>query len=455
VRRADAVRTWTGWRVLGGLILTAVGVGLLPLSGSAQSGVSAEKSPRVELVDRIAAVVDNEVILESELDETMWLYRIQMGISPQDTTGLRQFRREVLDQLVDEKLLVAKAQLEGISLGTKELSMSLDWAVEEMRRSFGSEEAFQAELAREGLDIQSLKDRYRNTVRQQMLARRVMEQELRPKVVVEPEEVREFYDTHRDSIPRIADQLEVLTVLVRVQTSEETRGAALRRAETVLALIRSGRDFAEAAMEFSDGPEGARGGDVGFFRRGDLAQAPEFEALAFSLGAGESGGPVETPLGYHLLKTTERTAERVRVSQILFRTETSREDTLRAKGVAAEIREAMVVGAGPDEIHARYDDVPGVALEVETLGPLAATDLRDYYQEALGKLAVGETSDVLEIPGGFQVLRLLGRTEGRDPTFEEVQPHLADLLARRKMEEAYREWLTELREEIYIKIPDG
>ncbi|MCK4546627.1 MAG: peptidylprolyl isomerase [Candidatus Eisenbacteria sp.] len=429
-----------------------MGVGLLPQSGVAQPTAQLVAEPRPELVDRIAAVVDDEVILQSEVDETVWLYRIRAGISPQDTTGLIAFRRDVLNQLIDEKLLVAKAQREGIVIGTKELSMSLDWAIEEMRRSFGSDEDFLAELKREGTDLQSLKDRYRNTVRQQILARKVMEQELRSNVPVQPEEVREFYDTHRDSIPRIPEQLEMLAVLVRVQMSEDARDAARLRAEAVLAMIRDGRDFTEAAMEFSDGPEGARGGDVGYFRRGDLAQAEEFEDLAFSLEMGMVGGPAETPLGFHLLMPTGRDGGRVRVSQILFRTATSGADTLRAGRVAGEIREVLAGGASVADIHEMYDGASGVTVEVETLGPIVATDLRDFYREAIGELAAGETSEVLEIAGGFQVVRLLHRVAARDPSFEEVEPHLTDLLARRKMEEAYRTWVDKLKEEIYIKI---
>jgi len=435
------LRALTGWKILGGLILTVVGVGLFPLTA------------RGELVDRIAAVVDAEPILESEVDEAVWLYRAQMGISPDDTTGLRAFRRQVLDQLIDEKLLVAKAQREGMTIGTKELSTSLDWAVQEMRSSFGSEDAFRDALEREGLTVQSLKDRYRKTVRQQLLARRVMEIDLQSKVRVEPGEVLAFYESHRDSIPPIPEQIELLTALVRVDAAPEVRNAARRRAGAVLDMIRGGKDFSEAAMEFSDGPEGQRGGDIGFFRRGDLGQVPEFENLAFSLGVGECGGPAETPLGFHLIQTTDRDDDRVRVSQILFRLEASRQDTLRSRHTADAVRKEMAGGASLEALRSSYGEDGKV--EVEILGPMSVTDLRSFYRDAVGKLDEGQTSDVLAVPEGFQVLTLIDRVPAREPSFEDIEPQLNDLLARRRMEEAYRKWVAELREEIYIKIMDG
>ncbi len=431
---------WTGWRILGGLILTAVGVSLFPLAGEA------------DLVDRIAAVVDTEPILESEVDEAVWLYRAQMGVSPEDTTGLRAFRRQVLDQLIDEKLLVAKAQRNGMTIGTKELSMSLDWAVEEMRRSFGSEEAFRDALEKEGLTIQSLKDRYRNTVRQQLLARRVMEQDLQSKVRVEPGEALAFYESHRDSIPPIPEQVEVLTALVRVESSPEARAASLKRADAVLRMIRDGKDFAQAAMEFSDGPEGKRGGDIGLFQRGDLAQVPEFENLAFSLDVGQVGGPAETPLGFHLVQATARDGDRVRVSQILFRTTITAQDTLRARNTAEAVRGEMAADESIEELRSRYAETRGV--EMESLGSMPLADLKPLYRETLARLAEGETSEVLEVPGGFQVLRLVSRVPGREPEFSEIEPQLTDLLARRKMEAAYREWVAGLRSEIYIRTID-
>lgn len=432
-----------GPRILGGLVLTAVWVGLLPLEGSS------------ELVDRIVAVVDADVILESELGEAVWLYRAQMGLSPDDTTGLRQFRRQMLEQLIDEKVLVAKAQREGFTVGTKELAESLDLAVEEMRRSFGSEEAFQRELDKEGLTIQSVKDRYRDAVRQQILARRVMEQELRPKLVVTPDEVRGFYETHREEIPPIPERVHLLAALVRVEPTREAWEEARRRAVTVLGMIREGKDFAEAATEFSAGPEASRGGDIGYFRRGDLAHVPGFEAVAFSLPVGEVGGPVETRLGYHLLMTTAREEDRVRVSQILFLVKESGQDTLRARETAEEVQNALREGNALEEIRSQYAGVSNMKVETEDLGFVTVPDLKPYYREAVAELGEGETTDVLVIPEGLQVLRLVDRIPEHEATFEEVSAEIMDLVARRKMEEAYREWTQTLRKEIYIQVAGG
>ena len=429
-------------KVLGGLILVAWGVGLLPLAG-----VGAP-------LDRVVAVVDLEVILESELDEAVWLYRAQMGLSPTDTTGLTEFRRQVLVQLIDEKLLVAKAQREGLTVGTRELAQSLDLAVEEMRRSFGSEEAFLEELTKEKLTVQSLKDRYRNVVRQQILARRVMEQDLQPKMGGRPDpaEVRAFYETYRDSIPPLPEQVYLLAVLVRVQAGSEARESTRRRAVTVLGLLREGKEFAEAAREFSDGPEAARGGDIGYFGRGDLAHVPEFEDAAFSLGVGEIGGPVETSLGFHLVMPTARDGERVRVSQIVFLLKKSQGDSLRARQAAEDIRRMIQEGATLQEVQERHRGARGFVVHTEDLGLVPVENLKTYYREAIANLEIGQTSNVLTVPEGLQILEMVDRVPPHEATFEEIEPQLVEMVARQKMQSAYQEWMEDLRREIYIKV---
>src|SRR5262249_1009325 len=132
---------------------------------------------RAQRLDGIAAVVDNEIILQSDVEEQLQLFIVQSGIDP-DSVAVDSLRKQVLDRLIEEKLIVSEADKQKITVSDDEVSREVEQAIDDARQRLGSEEAFQRQLRAEGLTEEKLRDRYRTDLRHQIIARRLVQKQI-------------------------------------------------------------------------------------------------------------------------------------------------------------------------------------------------------------------------------------------------------------------------------------
>jgi peptidyl-prolyl cis-trans isomerase SurA len=402
-----------------------------------------------EVVDRIAAVVNEEVILLSEVDEKLFILQAQGQLKGIDSTEVLRFRREVLDRLIEEKLVVQRAQSLGIEADPQEIRVRVDEALQNVRNRFASLEAFRQAIRDEGITENMLRERYESDIRQEILGQRIVGREVRSKVQITTDDVRKYYDESRDEIPTRPVEVH-LAHLVAYPLDPEREREARRSMALVRQRIEAGEEFSKVAEEVSDDPSRSRGGLLGWFSPGDLD--PDFEAALDTLQVGELSQPVRSRYGYHLIEVLDRDGVRFQVRHILTLLEPGAADVERAREKAERALARIRDGEGFEDV-AR--EVSEDALTREGGGDLGWTPTQYLLPEVasrLDTLNVGDVSPVVESDRGFHVFKILNRRSGGEYEFEEIKDRLRAFLEQKELERVYDEWLAAVRDSAYVEI---
>ena len=243
-----------------------------------------------ETVDRVVAVVNEDVITLSELRQ------MALSINPTSTQQLNE--KELLDKMIEQKIFEQEAEKRGIKVSEEELDASIEGV--KMRYNLNDEQMAEV-LKRQGLTPEGFREQWRA----QTLGNKLLQSQLKNKIVVTDDEIRRYYErnylgdgtanTEQDEQVRIAH----IMIAYETQDSEQV-------AKQVADLAKSGEDFDNLAEKFSDDASSAdNGGDLGYFKKGDLIDSMEYAVVATPVGS--VTGPVESPAGYHIIKVIERT----------------------------------------------------------------------------------------------------------------------------------------------------
>ncbi len=202
--------------------------------------------------------------------------------------------RGVLDNLIRQELMYQKARAENAEATDAELAASIS----KLRAGFPDEAAFNAQLAKDGVEMKYLEAMLRQTV----TIDKYLRSTIMPKITVSPQDETQFYEANKDKMGH-PEQIRASHILLGVarDATPEQKQAARAKAEEVLAKVRKGEDFAILAKQYSQDPgSAAQGGDLGFFARGEMVK--EFETSVWALADGELSSVVETPFGFHVIK---------------------------------------------------------------------------------------------------------------------------------------------------------
>ncbi len=278
-------------------------ISLLNLTALALTSVAlAEVSAAGEqLLSRIVAVVNDDVVLLDEVAEavTPLLARLPADLSAAERSArVGRLRSQVLETLVADKLLEQQVQVLKLEVTKHEL----DKLITDLREQNGlDEEQFKAALAGQGMTP----GEYRKGMRKQLLKMKIINLKVRSKVQVSDQDIQSRYQRQRAEASRdVRYGVRHIVFLVPEGAAAEVDKAALAKARAAAARLDAGADFAELARQISEGPSAKDGGDLGFFRPGDMVEA--FEKAALALAPGEISAPVRTPFGWHLIVLVAR-----------------------------------------------------------------------------------------------------------------------------------------------------
>lgn len=277
------------------LLNLLAGTALLLSAGTAWGGV---------LIDRVVAVINREAITQSEIDEAAQALKktkladpVPAGITPSaaPSDSNASLQHDLLNQMIEQKLLQQEAKKKGVRLNDSELEMALK-DIEE-RNHFPDQEALKHAVAQENVPW----DKYIEDLRNQLTVLKLMNREVDSNLLITDAEVQAYYDTHPEQF-QLPHQIRLKQILIRVPAGApaETIERKRQKAEEVLAEARKGVDFDHLVEEYSDGAERYSGGNLGGFKKGDLT--PEIERAVFGLKDGEISPVVQTDLGFHLFK---------------------------------------------------------------------------------------------------------------------------------------------------------
>lgn len=407
-------------------------------------------------VDRIVAIVGDQPILMSSVQEVIYQRRAQGLPAPTDSASLAALVRQVVNELVDEELLLAKAKAEKIELTDDEVNAQVDRQVKSVRERFKSELEFREALRANGLGTpeeyrKSLVDQARRSAMQERLVSKMRQDGRIVNGSVNEADVTEAFEKNRASLPKRPALIGFRQVVIATRPSAEAKEMARVKAESLLAEVKQGGDFEQIAKrESMDQSNREVGGDLGWIRRG--ATVPEFERWAFGLTPGVLSPVVETSFGYHIIRVDRVQPAEVKVRHILIMPKTDSADIQRSRAVGDSVATAWRAGASYDTLAARYHDQAGG--EEKILPEFDRAQLPESYQKAFEGHAENDIVGPFEIvnPRGAPkhvVAQITTMKEGGEYTVADLRQNIRDQLAQ---ERGIRRFLDGLKRELFVAV---
>ena len=416
-------------------------------------------APRVpSAAERIAAIVNKDVILSSDLDAQSRQAAARFGVDPSDTTNMKRLRKDVLNQLVEKQVILAEAARLGVTVSPKDVNEAVDQEIEGLKERLGGEENYAKALAQEKTTEAALRKRYEPEVREQLMIMRTVGREVQNKVSVTDAEVRTYYQTHRDSIAKRPAGIRLAHILIAFEPDSQQVKKARQRADSIRTVLAKGGSFTQLAAKFSDDPSGQRGGELGTFRRGEMV--PEFEAIAFGLKPMEISAPVRTRFGYHVIQVlehkaaTDSAAEQIKARHIMIATRASSADEERSRVRALAVRDSLMRGADFAAMAKKYSSDTATRDSAGVLGEIPIPSLPANIQEVLTSLREGEISTPFKRDAGYHIFKVLGRTPESEYKYDEIKDELRKVVQNRKLEDAYRRWYEKIRKTVNVELKE-
>ncbi len=399
------------------------------------------------VLDRIVAVIGDEIITESELQ----LQLLQAGVRGTIKGNDKAMRENILNSMMADKLVLAQAVLDSIIIPQEEITRRLDEHIKRLVRQHGSEEKLE-QLA--GMSIAQLKREFREDVRKRLMIEQIQQQKFGVTEVTH-REVLEFFETFRDSLPPVPEQVKLSQIAIFPRITEQFREAA--RAKTLLLLdsLKAGADFDELARRHSDDlGSGRNGGDLGLARRGVFVK--EFEEAAFALEPDELSGIVETQFGFHIIKLIEKKGEAVRPKHILIKVEKTGESDQSVIDTLNAIRARILNGESFEELARIYSEDEETRKQGGSLGAVDVEELTNEMKTVQQNLAVGKISDPVKIAFdkdyAYAIVKLDERIAQHPATLDRDYQRIAGFTRIFKQNRKYAEWIEEIKKNVYWKV---
>jgi peptidyl-prolyl cis-trans isomerase SurA len=417
------------------------------LSLAISIGARSQTAPEIVEIDRIIAVVNNDVIVQSEM-----LTRMRVVIEQLENSGVPAPPRDVLEKQVLEQLILDRLQMQiadgtGIRIDEETLNRQI---ADIARQNNLTLREFRDILERDGFVFAT----FREEIRKELIKTRVQQRQIQDRVQVTDRDIDNFLAT-RDKQGGEDPEYRLGHILVAVPdgASPEELAEAKDEAEDIIARLQAGANFGRTAAAESDGQQALEGGDLGWRKGGELPTL--FEEVAPKLEKGEVSDVIRSSSGFHIIKLIDvRGADRHVINQtharhILVKTN----EVLNANAARSRLRvlrARILNGADFTELARASSDDPGSAVKGGDLGWLSPGDTIPPFEKTMNSLEVDEISEPFETQFGWHIVQVLGRRD-RDSTEEVRRAKAAEALQKRKVDEELQSWFRQIRDEAYIE----
>lgn len=422
-------------------------IGLIPAASAQEQGGF--------VVDKIIAKVDNYIVLKSEHEIAYQSYLAEGNPSSQEA------RCEILNRLILNKLMVAKAEIDSVVVTDAEVDMNTDQRMQMILQSSGNSPE---QLERVyGKTLDQIKLELREQIREQLLARE-MTSRITKDITVTPAEIRRFYNKiPTDSLPFYSSDVEVAQIVRVAKVSNSQKDEAKRKLSELRNRILSGENFNELAVKNSEDPSAQyNGGEMGYVGRG--AMVPQFEAMAFKIKVGEISQPFESPFGFHILQLLDRRGNEYNSRHILISAVPSQDDINQADKYLDSLRTLIMRDSITfDQAAKAYSDdaatkgMGGFLTDPDGNVRISMRDIDPVIYLNIDTMKVGNISKPLRYrtDDGKDAVRILYFKK-------KLPPHQANLkddwsriqsaaLAEKK-DKALDKWFVKARQDVFINI---
>jgi len=412
----------------------------------------AHAAPR--LLDRIVAVVGEDVVMLSELrDKARELLGELRAKKTSPMPSEKQIINGALEKLILEKLQLAEAQRLNISADPDTVSKAIQRIAGNNNMSVP---ALRNALQAEGMDFRQ----FQNKIKNQIILARLINQEVTNRIQVSKSEIDQYL-ARQDAAPDERREVHLMHILIATRdgASPQQIRKAQEKAQQALSRLNQGEDFAKVAQDVSDARNAIQGGDLGWAKLGQLT--PTMADLVSKSKAEDILGPIRSSAGFHLLKVAEfrgghdqrKIVPQIHARHILIRTDevTSDED---ARARLAQLRERILSGDDFATLARSNSQDPGSAIKGGDLGWVSPGTMVPKFEEQMDTLPDGGISDPFKTRFGWHIVQVLGHRE-HDETTEARRLAAKKAIRDRKAKEATEQYLRRLRDEAYVDIrPD-
>jgi len=434
------------------LALACLLAAAMPASAQTQltPQLSAKPRPRVVLADRIVAVVNDEVITRVELDERVAMVRRDflgknLPLPPADVLD-----SQVLERLIIDRLQLQMARENNLTVDDVQLNRTIERIAEQNKMSLTE---FRNVLEKDGVPYA----KFRIDIRNEILITRVREREVERTVTCTDGEINDYLAQSNAGNPAQQGEVNLGHILVRVpeNATAEQIEQRRKRAEEALAQLKAGTDFAKVSVSFSDAPEALKGGELGMRPEDRLPQI--FVDAVARLKGGETSEIIKSSNGFHILKVIERrtgggpkvAVEQIHARHILIKTnELVSQD--QAKHRLEDLRQRLENKGDFAELARQYSN-DGSASKGGDLGWVYPGDTVPEFEKAMTGLKTGEISQPVQTQFGWHLIQVLERRKD-DMSQDRVRGVACQAIKEKKSDEAYQEWLRQLRDRAFVEI---
>ena len=402
-----------------------------------------------QYIDGIAAIVEDHVVLKSDLIQMVNMAAIQNKIDPRtNPDAFIRLQSSVIQSMVDQKIMLEMAELDSIVVDEKEVNQALDQQIQMLVAQAGGESRAEDAL---GQPIKDFRREFWYDMKDRMISERY-QQQLLSAIVVTRSEVKEFYKTYKDSLPVLPMMAKVRHLQVPIKPGV----AAKEKTKSFLSELKSqivggNSSFSDVAKAHSLDPSKNNGGELGWVKRGSLVK--NFETAAFTIELGEISDPIETEFGYHILETLEKQGDKIRVRHVLMSPEITNDDNERAYNLAFSLKDSATTLQKFKDLVKKYSSDKTTT---DIGGDLGWIDPANYAVPEIGQaikyIELGSCSPPINSSIGFHLLWVGGLKKGGRPNLQDHWAEVESMALNKKKMDWYQGWISGAREKFHIQI---
>lgn len=401
------------------------------------------------LLDRIASVVENKIVLMSDVVLAANAVAAQQQINPNTNPVVyKKILESSRESMVEQLLIIEMAEQDSVEILDKDIDKALNQQIDNIIAQTGSKELAEAAL---GKKISDFKRSYRDDMKGKLLAEKYTSS-LTTSINVSRGDVIDFFNTYKDSIPSFPTLYKTHHILIEIKPSEESVKNSFNKANDIRNKILNGEiSFDDAAKTFSADPGSKdQGGNLGYVPRGTFVQ--EFDKVVFTVEKNILTEPVKTQYGHHIIEVLERTGEKVLARHILIRTETTDLDKKKTYETINNIKDDIT---NFGDFYKAAADFSDDKTSNSSGGFLGMIDL-EYYQvpelkKEISTIKTKTISSPIETDFGYHLIWVDEIQEGGPPTLETNWLELEKMALNKKKSDWYQTWIDKIKSQFYIK----
>ena len=400
-------------------------------------------------IDGVAAIVGENIILKSDVSQVVGMTALQQGLDvSKDVDVLMKLQEGVLSSLIDQKVILEMAKLDSIEIADKDVENALDQQVENFILRAGSEDVAETML---GQSLSDFRREFWYDMRDRLITEQY-QQQLIMSVNINRDGVFNFYEEYKDSLPDFPIKMKIRHLLTRIKAGEESKKKALFEIKQIRDRILNGELFSDLAKAFSDDPGSKNnGGSLGYIRRNQMVK--EFETKAYTQELDSISDPVETVFGYHILETTEKSGEKIKVRHILISPEVTEKDESLAYKYALSLRDSSTnLNKFKKLVFEKSEDDQTQKIGGD-LGWITPNNSPiPEISEVLGLLEVGECSRPVKTSFGYHLLWLEEVRPGGKPSLDLHWTEIEEIALNHKRMMFFKDLVSEARDKFFVNI---